>query len=100
MYLKQSKIRKQSYFATLFASIGEKSDKNCHPFKNGNMVMDMNGTETSVNFLSIVKDITDTEAILDIIKKYNLGITALKKLSSIFVGFKNGIRKWNDKKLL
>lgn len=87
-------IRKTDYdwaiFHTRYASIGEKSDKNCHPFKNGNMVLAMNGTETSVKFLSNIKEITDTEAILDIIKKYNLGITALKKLSSIFVGFRNG----------
>ena len=67
-----------------------KNDKNCHPFKIGNMMLAMNGTERSVSFLSNVKDITDTEAILETICKYNLGLPALKKFSSIFMGFYKG----------
>ena len=47
-------------FHTRLASIGEKCDENCHPFKRGNMVMAMNGTERSVSFLSKINDITDT----------------------------------------
>ena len=46
-------------FHTRLASIGEKCDENCHPFKRGNMVMAMNGTERSVSFLSKINDITD-----------------------------------------
>lgn len=77
-------------FHTRLASVGEKSDSNCHPFRKGDTIIAMNGTEKSVSFVSDVKDITDTEAILDIMEKYNLGLTALKKLSSIFVGFQKG----------
>lgn len=77
-------------FHTRFASVGIKSDKNCHPFIIGDMMLAMNGTERSVSFLSEVKDITDTEAILETISKYNLGLGALKKFSSIFMGFYKG----------
>ena len=77
-------------FHTRLASIGEKCDENCHPFKRGNMVMAMNGTERSVSFLSKINDITDTEAILETMYKYNLTLAALKNFSSIFMGFFNG----------
>lgn len=77
-------------FHTRFASIGSKSDGNCHPFVKGRNIMAMNGTEGSVSFLSDAKDITDTEAILDIMNKYNLSLAALTNLNSIFVGFRNG----------
>ena len=66
-------------FHTRLASIGEKCDKNCHPFKRGNMVMAMNGTERSVSFLSKINDITDTEAILETMYKYNgVGLSAVQ----------------------
>lgn len=77
-------------FHTRLASIGEKTDKNCHPFIKGNMVLAMNGTERSVDFLSKTMDITDTEAILETINKYNLGLAALNNFSSIFMGFYKG----------
>lgn len=77
-------------FHTRFASVGNKSDRNCHPFIKGINIMAMNGTEGSVSFLSDAKDITDTEAILDIMNKYNLSIAALTNLNSIFVGFQKG----------
>ncbi len=38
----------------------------------------MNGTEKSVSFVSEIKEITDTEAILDIINTYHFGLTALR----------------------
>ena len=50
----------------------------------------MNGTEHSVDFLSKTIDITDTEAILETMDKYNLGLAALKNFSSIFMGFLKG----------
>ena len=49
----------------------------------------MNGTEPSVSFVSDTTEMTDTESILDLIYKYHLGISALKRFSSIFVGFTN-----------
>ena len=77
-------------FHTRLASVGSKSDRNCHPFVKGRNIIAMNGTEDSVSFLSDAKDITDTEAILDIMSKYNLGLAALTNLHSIFVGFQKG----------
>lgn len=50
----------------------------------------MNGTEHSVDFLSKTTDITDTEAILETMYKYNLGLVALRNFSSIFMGFFKG----------
>ena len=87
-------IKETSYdwclFHTRYASIGEKIDSNCHPFKRGDTIMAMNGTERSVEFISKIKGITDTEAILDLMSKYNLGLTALQRFSSIFMGFYKG----------
>lgn len=87
-------IRKTNYdwcvFHTRLASVGTKCDSNCHPFKRNNIFLAMNGTEHSVGFVSDIKDITDTEAILDIMSKYHLGLTALQRFSSIFMGFYNG----------
>ena len=86
-------IKKSDYdwclFHTRYASIGEKSDRNCHPFRRANFVMAMNGTESSVSFVSNIKKITDTEAILDLAQRYHLGLAALKKFNSIFMGFFN-----------
>lgn len=77
-------------FHTRFASIGAKCNQNCHPFKRKNIILAMNGTEHSVSFLSKVTEITDTEAILETMSKYNLGLAALRNFSSIFMGFYNG----------
>ena len=86
-------FRKTDYdwaiFHTRLASIGTISDSNCHPFKRGETVIAMNGTESTVNFLAKIKGITDTEAILETMEKYHLGLAALKNFSSIFVGFYN-----------
>lgn len=87
-------IRKRKYdwciFHTRLASVGSKSDKNCHPFMIGKEVMAMNGTERTEELLTKAKDITDTEAILSVKEKFNLEIPVLKNLSSIFVGFSKG----------
>ncbi len=86
-------FRKTNYdwaiFHTRLASIGTISDSNCHPFRRGETVIAMNGTESTVNFLANIKGITDTEAILETMEKYHLSLAALKKFSSIFVGFYN-----------
>ena len=76
-------------FHTRLASVGDKNDRNCHPFRRGTTVLAMNGTERSVEFLSHTMDITDTEAILETITKYHLGLVALKNFHSIFMGFYN-----------
>lgn len=87
-------IRKTSYdwcvFHTRLASIGKKSNENCHPFRKDDFVLAMNGTEKSVSFVSEIKDITDTEAILDIIDTYHFGLTSLRHFNSIFMGFFKG----------
>lgn len=77
-------------FHTRLASVGKKCDENCHPFKKGNEVMAMNGTEYGVELVSDVKEITDTEAVLDLKVLYNWEIPALRNLRSIFVGFSKG----------
>lgn len=86
-----NEVKKVDYdwflFHTRLASMGEKTDENCHPFRRGDFILAMNGTEPSASFISRVKDITDTEAILDMADKYKLGLTALKNFSSIFMGF-------------
>jgi len=76
-------------FHTRLASMGDICNQNCHPFKQNNIIMAMNGTERTVSFLSKIKEITDTEAILETINKYNLSLGALKNFSSIFMGFFN-----------
>ena len=77
-------------FHTRLASVGTTTDRNCHPFRRGDIIIAMNGTEQSVKFISDINGITDTEAILDLMSKYNLGLTALQKFSSIFMGFYKG----------
>lgn len=87
-------IRKRKYdwciFHTRLASVGSKSNENCHPFMIGNEVMAMNGTERSEILLTNAKDITDTEAILSVKEKFNLEVPVLSHLNSIFIGFSKG----------
>lgn len=78
-------------FHTRLASVGNKTDANCHPFVKDNCAMAMNGTERSAAFLNEAIDITDTEAIFKILTDYKLTIASLANLNSIFVGFKNGV---------
>ncbi len=77
-------------FHTRLASVGDKSNRNCHPFIRKNTILAMNGTESSVSFLSNAREITDTEAILETISKFNLSLSVLKRFKSIFMGFHNG----------
>lgn len=77
-------------FHTRLATIGNVNDKNCHPFKRGDTVLAMNGTEEKLSFLTEIMHISDTEAILDTMYKYKLEIAALKHFNSIFMGFHKG----------
>lgn len=77
-------------FHTRLATIGEKNDKNCHPFLKKGIALAMNGTESSVKFVSDTTKMTDTESILDLIVKYNLGVDVLQNFNSIFVGIQKG----------
>ena len=43
-------------FHTRLASMGNICDQNCHPFRRKDVVMAMNGTEKSVNFLSKIRN--------------------------------------------
>ena len=76
-------------FHTRWASVGSKSDKNCHPFRREDTVLAMNGTEPSVSFIADTTEMTDTESILDLIYKYHLGLSTLRRFRSIFIGFSN-----------
>ena len=88
------KIKNTNYdwclFHTRLATFGSKNDENCHPFIRKKTLLAMNGTESSVSFISKALDVTDTEIILDLISKYNLNINVLKNFTSIFMGFNNG----------
>ena len=77
-------------FHTRLATFGSKNDENCHPFIRKNTLLAMNGTESSVSFISKALDVTDTEIILDLIGKYNLNINVLRNFTSVFMGFSNG----------
>jgi len=48
---------------TRIASVGQKSDKNCHPYVYGNSCLAMNGTEYDFLTLASFYNTTDTEAI-------------------------------------
>jgi predicted RNA-binding Zn-ribbon protein involved in translation (DUF1610 family) len=79
-------------FHTRVASVGSITDENCHPYKKGNIVLAMNGTESGFSGLAKALDTTDTNAILLSMSKFNLPVfKTLKPLSSNFLGFKNGV---------
>jgi predicted glutamine amidotransferase len=78
-------------YHTRIASIGTVGDKNCHPFKMGNNVLAMNGTEFSIKKL-IKNSITDTQAILQLLVKADIDIKeGTKKFDSVFIGY-NGTK--------
>jgi hypothetical protein len=79
-------------YHTRVKSVGEISDKNCHPFKSGNIVLAMNGTESGYKGLADALNITDTQAVLLSIRRFNLDLyETLKPLSSNFIGFNDGV---------
>jgi hypothetical protein len=80
-------------FHTRIASVGNVSDKNCHPFRSGNTVLAMNGTESGFGKVGDwLGGITDTEAVLRTIKRLQVPVVdALSTLSSVFMGFQDGV---------
>lgn len=75
-------------FHTRLASAGGISDKNCHPFKKGEDVIAMNGTETGLTGIAKHFDKTDTEIILELAKFYKMPLPKfVSKFNSVFVGF-------------
>lgn len=78
---------------TRIASVGSRSDANCHPFVAGNDCLAMNGTEYQLHDISDAFGRTDTEVIF----RNLIGMSAkeatkaLVRLSSVFVGCSNGI---------
>lgn len=72
-------------YHTRLASVGNISDRNCHPFVNNGDVLAMNGTE--INYKVIDKNLTDTENIL--LSSNNI-ITDTRKYKSVFLGYKDG----------
>lgn len=77
-------------YHTRLASMGNISDENCHPFRYGNNILMMNGTERGIR--GFIKDNkTDTETILNICIQLGVDIVkATKNLNSVFVGYDNG----------
>ena len=76
-------------FHTRIASAGEISDTNCHPFKSGDLVLAMNGTEHWASKIAgSMGNITDTEVITRLTNKLKLDVKTLKNYNSVFVGFK------------
>ncbi|AEG58987.1 class II glutamine amidotransferase [Desulforamulus ruminis] len=80
-------------FHTRWASMGEVSNQNCHPFQYGRIVAAMNGTEFGLRSLSrAMGEITDTEALVISIAASSYHLPAIEiakrftELDSVFVG--------------
>ncbi len=79
-------------FHTRIASIGSLEYKNCHPFKIGDKLIAMNGTERDVGFLARQLGITDTETVLQLAHKFKFDISDyVQEFGSVFVGFEQGV---------
>lgn len=81
-------------FHTRLASIGEVSDKNCHPFIFKNNCIAMNGTMPEYIEYTIKNNITDTEYFFNkikTIKSVHKVINILQKKTPTFIGSVNGI---------
>lgn len=86
-------------FHTRWASVGDISNSNCHPFQHGRIVAAMNGTEIGLKSLAkAMGGITDTEASIISIAAISAGKPPLeiaksfKELDSVFVG----LIKWEN----
>lgn len=89
-------------FHTREASAGSITDENCHPYNiNGKVeiVAAVNGNEKSVSPLAIIKNITDSRFILEMISEMDMPLfETLQVFESNFFGFYNGkpfIKKGN-----
>lgn len=81
-------------FHTRWASVGDISNSNCHPFQHGKIVAAMNGTEIGLKSLArAMGDITDTEASIISIASTSAGlhpkeiVRRFNELDSVFIGF-------------
>ena len=79
-------------YHTRVASVGSISNSNAHPYwnKNKTFVLCMNGTESEIGDLADGLGITDTELIFRNLNTFNINEEVLTKLSSKFLGFRNG----------
>ena len=79
-------------YHTRIASVGCISNSNAHPYwnKNKTFVLCMNGTESEIGDLADGLGITDTELIFRNLNTFNINEEVLTKLSSKFLGFRNG----------
>ena len=77
-------------YHTRLASMGNVSDKNCHPFRRNKNVLAMNGTENWIRPL-VTKNETDTETILKMVTASNKNLVEVcKGLNSVFLGMYQG----------
>lgn len=83
--LRKLKHIKWIIYHTRLASVGNISDRNCHPFNNNGRVLAMNGTER--NYIVVNNKLTDTENIL--ITTDNL-TKDTREYHSVFLGYENG----------
>lgn len=81
-------------FHTRWASVGDISNSNCHPFQHGRIVAAMNGTEIGLKSLTrAMGGITDTEASILSIAAVSAGLSPkeiakrFNELDSVFIGF-------------
>lgn len=74
-------------FHTRLASCGNKSTRNCHPFKLKGTVMAHNGT--ALDFKP-EDGCTDSENVLRIMKYGRLGLDFLNDVPGVFIGFQDG----------
>ena len=81
-----------AFYHTRVASVGARTDNNCHPYwqYGKKSFLMMNGTESAFKGIANQMEITDTEAIYKIMEEFDLEPSFLTNLSSRFMGFKNG----------
>lgn len=79
-------------YHTRVASVGGKSDYNCHPFVDAKRTFGlcMNGTENEFGALAGGLGITDTQLIFHNLNTFNISEDTLTDMSSKFMGFRNG----------
>lgn len=83
--LMKIKYLKWIIYHTRLASVGNISDRNCHPFENNGRVMAMNGTERVYTVIN--HTLTDTENIL--LSTNNI-TDETRDYHSVFLGYENG----------
>lgn len=80
-------------YHTRVPSVGEKSNKNCHPFFNDDLsfALVMNGTESgSISDIADNLGVTDTEVVFNLIDKMGCNLALLDEMNSRYMGFYDG----------